>query len=182
MRKLNRRDLRKFILKEMEYTHHTIDDKGDGGYGIRKSDRGSISLEVRNVLNSIGVDYMDEDGVAFDGDERVSNAIVVERMSMSGMVELLLFYKGRKIASALEGQREAYLPIFRYKDAYSRRDFQAQKPAADGLARELESRYANNPDALEFANNLRTQPLTGGPLMVVDFNSYSQKSRGTSFR
>ena len=63
MKKVGRAELRNIIMNEMRYTSHTIDDKGDGGYGIRKSDRGSISLETRNALNSIGVDYMDEDGI-----------------------------------------------------------------------------------------------------------------------
>jgi len=173
MKKVGRTELRKIIMNEIKYTHRTIDDRGDGGYGVKESDRGSLSLEARSALDSIGVNYMDEQGVAFDGDDTNSRTIVVERMSSVGQVELIVFYKGQKVASAIRGQREAFMPINRYLDAHRRKDYSRMGSANTGLGRELELRHSNDPLAMELAQALQRGGIGLGPLIVVDFNSYS---------
>ena len=172
MKKVGRTELRKIIMNEIKYTHSVIDDRGDGGYGVKVSDRGSLGLEARNALNSIGVDYMDETGTAFDGDDSVSRVIMVQRMTEVGQVELILFYKGQKVASAYQGQREAFIPLNRYRDAHDRSDFQRMIPAQKALAAELQLRYSNNPLAMELVQSLQGPSLQ--PLLVTDFNSYSR--------
>jgi len=172
MKKVGRAELRKIIMNEIKYTHHVVDDRGDGGYGIKKSDRGSLGLETRDALNSIGVDYMDETGTAFSGDDTHSRIIMVQRMTQVGQVELILFYKGQKVASAYQGQREAFMPLNGYRDAHERRDFQRMLPAQKALASELQLRHSNNPLAMELAQALQGPSLQ--PLLVTDFNSYSR--------
>jgi len=119
--KITRRQLRKLILKEMQY---------HGGDGI-DPDMSTISDNAEKAFRSLGLPslkYMHHTDrrktVTFEGSDQASNLLMVTVVRTPNGMRKVLFFKGEEVFSAHEAQYEAYklLSLFNEmgQDVYAR--------------------------------------------------------------
>ena len=110
--RLTRRQLRKLILKEMQY---------HGGDGI-DPDMATISDDAEKAFGSLGLPslkYMHHTDrrktVTFEGSDQPSNLLLVTIVRSPNGMRHALFYKGEEVFSAFEGQYESYKLLSLFK-------------------------------------------------------------------
>ena len=172
MKKVDRVELRKIIMNEMNYTHSVVDDRGDGGYGIKNADRSTISANASKALKHAGILALIHDQrIAFSGTDKVSDVVLIMQSGVGGM-SLSLYYKGLPLGTTHKSQREAFSGIGRYYDAHRRQDYTMMPDANKALADKLQVYNSDSPDAMELASKLSRGRMGLSPLIVTDYRTF----------
>ena len=129
------------FLNEMEReTRYT-----DEGIGVSYPKYETIGKDARAAMQDRGID-MEEHGVRLEGDGSSDIVTILEDGKIS------LYFKGQAIATSHDGQRESYLPTFRFHRAAMRGT--VPKEVRAGLAAKLRAYQDDMPLAMELADKL----------------------------